>query len=269
MSEQQGGSVICNAEVSVGGWKLQTRVEVPAGPTPLRTVLPIVQSLADGLVSLAVRSTEEQGKTISCKAGCGACCRQLVPISEVEARHIRAVVEELPEPRRTQVRARFADARRRLQEAGLLERLERRESWSKEEFQKIGLEYFYLGIPCPFLEEESCSIHPERPITCREYLVTSPAENCARPTAENIDWIGLPVKVWRELAFFDKVAPGSDYLRWVPLVLAPEWAEAHGDEPPPRPGPEWLRELFERIGARSASRREAEAPPTDPGSAAP
>ena len=38
----------------------------------------------------------------------------------------------------------------------------------------LGREYFQLGIPCPFLEEESCSIYHDRPITCREYLVTSP-----------------------------------------------------------------------------------------------
>ncbi|HEY5241787.1 MAG TPA: YkgJ family cysteine cluster protein [Polyangiaceae bacterium] len=28
-------------------------------------------------------------------------------------------------------------------------------------------------VSCPFLEEESCSIHPDRPPICREYLVTS------------------------------------------------------------------------------------------------
>jgi Fe-S-cluster containining protein len=36
-------------------------------------------------------------------------------------------------------------------------------------------------MPCPFLEDESCSIHPDRPLVCREYLVTSPAELCAGP----------------------------------------------------------------------------------------
>lgn len=267
MSDQNPETVTATAQVSVGGWVLNARLSVPTAPTSLRTMLPVVQQLADGMVGLAVRSVEEQGKKISCKAGCGACCRQLVPISEVEARNIRDLVEAMPEPRRSQVRARFAEARRRLQEAGVLERLEQRAQWSADEFQKIGLEYFYLGIPCPFLEDESCSIHPERPITCREYLVTSPAENCARPTAENIDWVGLAVKVWRELALFDKVPPGSQYLRWVPLVLAPEWAEAHPEEPPLRPGPEWLKELFERIAAKASSNKAISEPPTHPGSA--
>ncbi|HYT93688.1 MAG TPA: YkgJ family cysteine cluster protein [Gemmataceae bacterium] len=265
--DQQGSAetVTATAQVSVGGWVLNARLSVPTAPTPLRTMLPVVQQLADGMISLAVRTVEEEGKQISCKAGCGACCRQLVPITEVEARNIRDLVDGMPEPRRSQVRARFAEARRRLQEAGVLERLEQRGQWSAEEFQTIGLEYFYLGIPCPFLEDESCSIHPERPITCREYLVTSPAENCSHPTAENIDWVGLAVKVWRELALFAKVAPGAQYLRWVPLVLAPEWADTHPEEPELRPGPKWLEELFERIAAKASSGQEAATAPTDPG----
>jgi hypothetical protein len=34
---------------------------------------------------------------------------------------------------------------------------------------------------------------------------------------------------------------------WVPLVLAPEWADNHPEEPSPRPGTEWLREVLERL----------------------
>ena len=52
--------------------------------------------------------------------------------------------------------------------------------------------YFALGIPCPFLEEESCSIHPDRPLVCREYLVTSPAELCAGPTQEGVTPVPVP-----------------------------------------------------------------------------
>jgi Fe-S-cluster containining protein len=248
-----GPSVTANVELGVGDWRLEARLTVPAGPTSLRVVLPVIQSLADGMVNLAVKATESKGETISCKKGCGACCRQLVPISEVEARRIRDLVEEMPEPRRSEVRARFAEARRRLEEAGLLEKLQQREEWSEEFFPKIGLDYFYQGIACPFLEEESCSIHPDRPITCREYLVTSPAENCSDPPAETIRWVGLPAKVWTALARFTPIPAGSPYIRWVPLVLAPDWAEEHPEELPDRPGPEWMQELLERLTGSKAS----------------
>jgi Fe-S-cluster containining protein len=239
--------VTANLELDVGGYKLRARLTVPSDPTPLRLMLPVIQGFADALVDVAVKTVEGKGKTVSCKAGCGACCRQLVPISETEARRIDDLVEEMPEPRRSVIRERFADARRRLDEAGMLDKLGRHDDWTDDEFRAIGIGYFHLGIPCPFLEEESCSIHPDRPITCREYLVTSPAENCARPRADNIDWVPLAGKVWTALARLDEAAPGSRYIRWVPLVLAPEWARDHPEEKPPRPGPEWLNDLFTKL----------------------
>jgi Fe-S-cluster containining protein len=237
-----------------GDWSLRTQVTVPTGPTRLRELVPLVQVLANAVVDSAVQGLEETGKKISCKAGCGACCRQLVPISEVEARGIRDLVASMPEPRRSQVRQRFAAARQVLEKAGLLTRLENRENWTDEEFRRVGIDYFLLGVPCPFLEEESCSIHPDRPVTCREYLVTSPPERCARPSEGMVEGVRLPLKVWTALARFDAVPDGSRFLRWVPLVLAPEWADAHPDEPAPRPGTELLEELFRHLTGRETNR---------------
>ena len=36
---------------------------------------------------------------------------------------------------------------------------------------------------------------------------------------------------------------------WVPPILAPEWAQAHPDDPSPKPGPELLRELLANLRA--------------------
>jgi Fe-S-cluster containining protein len=221
---------------------------VPKGPTRLRQLLPAAQAFADKVIDAAVQASEAQGEKVSCKKGCGACCRQLVPIAETEAYHIRDVVEALPEPRRSEIRSRFAAARHRLETAGLLEKLRRpSHQWEASESVSFGLRYFAQGIPCPFLEDGSCSIYADRPIVCREYLVTSPAENCAQPTAQTIKGVPLPLKVWTAIARFDKVPEGQHFIRWVPLILAPEWAEAHPEEPNPRPGQELLQELFEHI----------------------
>jgi Fe-S-cluster containining protein len=240
-------TVTAEVDVSIGTRRLHAKVSVPARPTRLIELLPLAQNLAGAVVGAAVQEAEEEGKSISCKKGCGACCRQLVPISQTEARRIRDVVEEMPEPRRSEVRARFDAAREGLRDAGILDKLLAREDWPTSGVEEVGLEYFRAGIPCPFLEDESCSIHPDRPITCREYLVTSPAEHCARPTRETIETARIPLKVWTAVARFDKLPPGKRFLRWVPLVLAPEWTDANPDQTPPRPGPELLKELFEHM----------------------
>lgn len=254
MSDQHAADPTATADIELrlGNQMLRTRVTVPTGPMRLEALLPIVQRVANSIVDSAVDQAAEQGRTVSCKKGCGTCCRQLVPISEVEARSIRDLVAAMPEPRRTHVRERFAEARRQLDAAGLVQTLEDRSQWDEEKFIEIGTRYFHEGVACPFLEEESCSIHLDRPVTCREYLVTSPAENCACPTKDNIDKVELPVQVWTALARFDATAPDDKYIRWVPLVLAPEWADAHPAPPIEQPGPELLRTFFELLARQKA-----------------
>jgi Fe-S-cluster containining protein len=225
---------------------VQMHIPVPTSPVRPIDLLPQFRAVAETLVQIGVRRVKEEGEAISCKKGCGACCRQLVPISEIEAPRIRAVVDALPEPRRTEVRRRFADARRRLEEAGLLEKLEHAERFPDLKLRTLGQDYFILGIPCPFLEDESCSIYEERPVSCREYLVTSPAENCKQPTAETIRCVPLSAKVSTAMTRIEE-DPRARFTRWVPLILAPDWAETHADAGAPRPGPELLRELFQRL----------------------
>lgn len=41
------------------------------------------------------------GRVVSCRKGCGACCRQLVPLAWSEAYQPGELVNALPEPRRT------------------------------------------------------------------------------------------------------------------------------------------------------------------------
>lgn len=240
-----------SVDVALSGpdWELRTKMSVPTGPTRLRQALPLIQSFTDAVVHSAVQVTETHGHTVSCKKSCGACCRQLVPIAEAEARHIGALVDGLPEPRQTEIRTRFADAHRRLEDAGLLQALLHPEQWTDGDGQSLGLQYFQQGIPCPFLEEESCSIYADRPLACREYLVTSPAEHCAQPTAETVQCVKLPLKVWTAVARFDEVPPSASCIRWVPLILAPAWAKAHPDASQPQPGPELLRKFFDHLAA--------------------
>jgi Fe-S-cluster containining protein len=208
-------------------------------------MIPIFHALADTIVEVAVKSLEQQGRHLSCREGCGACCRQLVPIAPVEAVHLRNLIDDLPEPRRSAIRARFAEARRTLLEAGLLEKLRTPEGFSDDELRPMGIEYFRQGIPCPFLEHEACSIHADRPVACREYLVTSPAEHCAAPSAETVHCVRLAAKVSTAVARMGQLPEGR-FIRWVPMVLADEQAETHYEEPA-RPGPELLQELFDRL----------------------
>jgi Fe-S-cluster containining protein len=248
--------ITANIEFKIASEPVRAEIKLPPGPIRARQMLPLFQSLTNLIVDEGVAAAEKKSEKLSCKQGCGACCRQLVPISKMEAHHLRDLVEHLPEPRRSEIRGRFAEASRRLQKEGLLEKLQKPEETRVEDIRPVGLGYFSLQIPCPFLEAESCSIYEQRPLACREYLVSSPAQNCYRPSQEGIRGIGLAGKMSHVISRLDDPKQ-TGILPWVPLILALEWAEAHPEEPPPRPAPEILREVFDRLAGQKK-------PPEDP-----
>src|SRR6187551_377773 len=98
-------------QAAVGNCQLNMSVTVPAGPTRLDDLLPLLQIMSDRVVASAEEGAHDRGQKISCQKGCGACCRQLVPVSPVEARHVARLVNEMPEPRQAQIRDRFAAAK--------------------------------------------------------------------------------------------------------------------------------------------------------------
>jgi hypothetical protein len=111
---------------------------------------------------------------------------------------------------------------------------------------ELGIDYFNQRIACPFLEDESCSIHPERPIACREYLVTTPAINCSNPTPETVECIEVVAKVSNAVAALDS-GSATDPDGWIPLVLALDWAAENPDIALPEPGPDILKKMFENL----------------------
>jgi Fe-S-cluster containining protein len=236
--------VAANITLASPDWEMRFQVSVPAEPIALQDLLPLAQNLSNAIVNATVQEIEARGGKISCCKGCGACCRQLVPISEVEARFIAELVESLPEPRRKQIKARFEDALNRLADAGLLEKLRQTERWYREGYREFGLSYFSQGISCPFLEDEACSIYADRPVTCREFLVTTPAKNCRNPATDTIRSVKLPMRVSSALANLGTREDNPSQAHWVPLILALEWIAANPDTPASRSGPDSLRELI-------------------------
>jgi Fe-S-cluster containining protein len=235
--------------LKVGGMPLQMELTVPSTPIHPKRMLPILQQMTNSFVDMAAREENEQGRSISCKAGCGACCRQLVPISEIEARNLSDLVAAMPEPRQTEIRARFDRAIKKLEEIEMLEPLRDPDRFTDQTVRDIGLAYFHAGIPCPFLEEESCSIHPDRPLACREYLVTSPPENCASPSADSVRMIKLPAKLSNAVIRLSKQGE-SRFIPYIPMILALEWSENNPDEMSLQSGPELLKRVFENLSGK-------------------
>ena len=213
--------------------QLTAPVEVPSGFIPVTAIVPLMRRLGEQAQTLEEQQAAAAGKTISCQKGCAACCRMLVPVSAPEAFALKDLVRSLPEPRRQTILNRLEEARVRLEQAGLLERLtevaETERQLSDEEMEPTNRDYYALRMPCPFLEDEICTIHEDRPAACRELLVTSPAALCEDMTKNPVQTLPVPVRMSTALGMlWSEVAGGPT--RLIPLPLAVEWADRHANE---------------------------------------
>ena len=243
MTNQDSETITGKGVLTISGTKVELEVTVPANPVSATKMLPVFQQLTNVIVDAGVSKAEAEGAQISCTKGCGACCRQLVPVAESEAYQLCDLVNDMPEPRRSTMRARFAAAKEKLAQVGLLTRIQFPGELSIEARRQLGLEYFQQGIACPFLEDESCGIHPDRPLACREYLVTSPAANCAAPSAGTVHCIEMPGSVSRIV----QTMTATRAVPWLPLILALDWADETPDQTPVRSGPEWLQAILREL----------------------
>ena len=213
--------------------RLTAAIDVPTGFIPITAIVPVTRRLGDEAAQLEVRQAIESGRTISCRMGCAACCRMLVPLSAPEAFALREYLAQLPLDRRTYLLNRLSETKDRLSQAGLWDRLndvaEASRTVPDEELDPINQSYYALRISCPYLENELCSIYEARPSACRELLVTSPAELCQDMAQNPV----APLPVSMRISSILGLAWGtltSSPPRLIPLPIALEWAERHEKE---------------------------------------
>jgi len=209
-------------ELRVGRERIRLSAQIPGTPAALLDLLPLVNSLADLVTQVATREAQALGRQVRCGPGCGACCRQLVPVSPPEVLALRETIGGLAPDHRARVLGRFSENRERLARSGLEGRLREaltQDDGGRDSRRALGLAYFALSLPCPFLEQESCSIHPHRPLACREYLVSSDPIHCARADAESLEVLEMPRRLSVLLArLAASKFPGQP--EWIPLTLA-------------------------------------------------
>ncbi len=219
--------------VNTPAGRVSTTLDVPTGFVPITAIVPVARRLGEEAAKLEELRAREAGRSVSCRMGCAACCRMLVPLSPPEAFALRDYVEQLPAERRDTLLRRVEEARGRLRENGLWDRLqsvaEATVPVPDEELDPLNRAYYALRLPCPFLEDELCSIYEARPAACRELLVTSPAPLCDNLVDNPVAPLPVSVRIGTVLGLLwgalTDTAP-----RLLPLPLALEWAERHRPE---------------------------------------
>jgi len=205
--------------LEIQGQPVCAQVETPNVPTRLADVVPLAQKLADKIIECTSRSA---AKPITCRKGCAACCRYLVPLSVPEALDILERIDQTPRSQACQLQRRFLRAAERLISSVAAEK----QSLSTSEPKSLSRWYHGLAIDCPFLDGETCTIYSNRPIACREHLTTDPAELCRQPQPEKGTTLTMPFSISQVLArLAARLEQSPPEAVMLPLVLP--WAEAN------------------------------------------
>ncbi len=213
--------------------QLTTAVDVPTEFVPISAIVPLARRLGEEAGKLEEQLARNEGKLVSCRMGCAACCRMLVPVSPPEAFALANYLEQLPEERRKVLHQRLAEAKTTLMAKGLWGRLqalgESTQPVNDEALDPLNRDYYALRMPCPFLEQEVCAIYEARPAACRELLVTSPAPLCDDLVNNPVDPLPVSVRIGTVLGLLWAGLTDSPP-RLIPLPLALDWARHHEAE---------------------------------------
>jgi len=128
--------------------KLENRNDIPS----VARAVTAVYAFAEGVWASA--NARVTGKQLACAKGCAWCCYQQVSLTSYEA---ATIVDH--------VRRHWSAERR---EALIARLRERREQTRGLDSDAIRLK----RLPCPYLEDDACSIHAVRPFRCRAYNST-------------------------------------------------------------------------------------------------
>jgi Fe-S-cluster containining protein len=167
-------------------------------PVSLSELVPICRKLADMIIEKVIQHRQKTAPPTACKKGCSPCCHYMIPLSPAESFRLHEEIQQMPRDRkRKAIRSMLLAARRVLEYR--VPRLAA-EGQHSEELQTPNLEmisdwYDSFHLPCPFLTDNACSIYANRPIACREYMVTGNPLGCKTTSNKTVSIIEMPVSI--------------------------------------------------------------------------
>jgi Fe-S-cluster containining protein len=196
-------------------------ITIPDKLVRIAEIVPFVHFIADQIVKTAI---DHSLLPVTCEKGCGVCCNQLVPLSIPELFFIVEQLRVMPSQERFPILSRFDVIEKQLITSNFIETLRTIDQTRND--RTIAEHYFHLNFQCPFLKEQACTIHPWRPVVCREFNSLSDPKLCFDPFSykiSSISYIQRPSSILAKL--FSIITDTAPTL--IPMPLLFESFEQH------------------------------------------
>jgi len=168
--------------LSLHGRPLGAQVLVAEAPAALSDIVPLARSLSTLIARTVLADALTAGQNVPCRKGCSHCCKHLVPLSVPEAFRLSADLEALPPNRRRAVTDRFISNAQQLILAGPpdvpAETIRSEDGTTVSPTGACGRWYAECALTCPLADGDLCGLYDQRPIACREHMVTSDPALC-------------------------------------------------------------------------------------------
>ncbi len=135
----------------------------------LACLVPAARELADKFADIAAAHAASCGRKVSCRKGCTACCSYLLPLSAPEAMQLAGDIAEFSPQQRDELLRRFD---------GVCGRIFASARPKSSTAESLGEWYAGLQASCPFQVDGLCSIYEQRPLACREWMLSSSTADC-------------------------------------------------------------------------------------------
>jgi Fe-S-cluster containining protein len=170
---------IIDFELDIAGKKIPFHINVTAKNATLADIVPLARKISTKLAAVFTADLVEKGYSIPCCKGCCACCSSLIPLSVPEAFRLREELLAMPNDVSNQImRSCINTAEKILDKAQRTAQMEGFSKNGKPRISQINKWYGELKLPCPFLSESLCTLYEQRPLACREHIVTGSSASC-------------------------------------------------------------------------------------------
>ncbi len=187
-------------ELDIGGKKIPFHIDVTAKNATLADIVPLARKISIKLAVAFSADLREKGHIVPCFKGCCACCSSLIPLSVPEAFRLREELLAMPSDTSNQImRSCIETAEKILDKAKRNAQLERFSKNGKPRISQINKWYGELKLPCPLLSKSLCTLYEQRPLACREHIVTGSSASCQIKSKCRPNVAIMPVSVLESL----------------------------------------------------------------------
>ena len=185
-----GSDMIATGTISLFGVQKHLSIQILDHLAGLSDLIPLAWALSDVIMSETINHARTLGKRTSCQQKCSACCGYLVPLAIPEVIRLFDEIQALPAQRSREMWGNSLSVAGRLLNNDACEVPN-----GETTLENLGVWYSDKQVTCPFLENDLCTIYDQRPLACREYLVTTSPQCCRTDSEAVVEKLELPLSI--------------------------------------------------------------------------